>query len=262
MRYIDLDLVRIPNDWQQKADTALESVANQTKTVDQCNLVWSSLKEILSNISSKKCWYCESREDRSDKDVDHYRPKSVYPWLAFDWHNYRFACTFCNRKRSNANTESGTGGKGNDFPLADGCSRATCTEELLQETPLLLDPCSPHDVGLFYFLETGHPCPKYNDHPMRKLRAETSIHLYNLNHPELVERRVALANKLRGWIISANKLFDQCDCGNSAIDEAFDKLVDNIHNAISKEAEDSTFARIIVREYQGILWVEEVLNRA
>lgn len=262
MRYIDLDRIRIPGNWQQRADKATEDVANGTKRISQCNTVWSSLKAIFSSISHGKCWYCESREDRSDKDVDHFRPKSIYPWLAFDWKNYRIACILCNRRRGNENIEGGTGGKADEFPLNDGSAHATCMDEISKEVPLLLDPCSPRDVGLLYFLENGYPCPKYKDHELRKQRVEISIHLYNLNHPEFIERRISLANKLRRWVKTADHLFDQCDCGNNAIDEAFDGLVDNIHSAISEKAEDSTFARIIVREYQSKPWVEEVLNRA
>lgn len=262
MRYIDLDRVRIPDGWKARADKAIEDVANGTRIISRCSTVWSSLKETLSSISHGKCWYCESKEDRSDKDVDHFRPKSVYPWLAFDWNNYRFACTFCNRRRGNDNIEGGAGGKAAEFPLHNGCDHATCADEIPNEVPLLLDPCSPRDVGLLHFLENGYPCARYEDHALRKVRVETSIRLYNLNHPELIERRLSLANKIRRWVSAADRLFDQCDCGNNAIDEAFDGLVDSIHRAISEEAEDSTFARIIVREYQSKPWVEEVLNRA
>src|SRR5690242_2141799 len=62
--------------------------------------IWAELRDQMSPLSSGKCWYCESRENRSDVAVDHFRPKGEveecpthpgYWWLAFDPSNYRFA---------------------------------------------------------------------------------------------------------------------------------------------------------------------------
>jgi uncharacterized protein (TIGR02646 family) len=262
MRYVDRDRVRIPDDWQEKVATAIADVTSNAKSVSQCSDVWTCLKNNLSQVTNGKCWYCESRQERSDNDVDHFRPKSLYPWLAFDQRNFRFACTFCNRKRKNENLVEGVGGKGNEFPLVVGTSRATNREELDEELPLLIDPCSPRDVGLLDFREDGHPCPSDPEHELRKLKAETSIRLYNLNHGRLIDRRIALASKIRGWITNADKLYKQCDMGNAAIDNAFDSLVDSVYNAISERAEDSIFARKIVEEYQSRQWVKQVLSRA
>ncbi len=74
--------------------------------VNQHAAVWSDrrIKNALEEKSHRKCWYCEAREKRSDRHVDHYRPKNRvhgtshggYWWLAFDYRNYHLACTYCN----------------------------------------------------------------------------------------------------------------------------------------------------------------------
>ena len=44
--------------------------------------------------SGEPCMYCDANEST---DVEHYRPKSVFPKLALVWENLLWACTNCNR---------------------------------------------------------------------------------------------------------------------------------------------------------------------
>jgi uncharacterized protein (TIGR02646 family) len=46
---------------------------------------------------SRRCMYCE---DNCADEVEHYRPKALYPELVFAWTNYLFACASCNRRKS------------------------------------------------------------------------------------------------------------------------------------------------------------------
>lgn len=70
---------------------------------------WKVAKEQLFAESSGKCAYCEA-DTRvvSHGDVEHFRPKSKYWWLAYCYDNYLVACQVCNSVY-----------KGNDFPLSD-----------------------------------------------------------------------------------------------------------------------------------------------
>lgn len=43
-----------------------------------------------------RCHYCEDSEGDS---VEHHAPKSLYPGLCFDWDNFLYACTSCNRPK-------------------------------------------------------------------------------------------------------------------------------------------------------------------
>ncbi|MFN0202492.1 MAG: hypothetical protein ACKVTZ_13285 [Bacteroidia bacterium] len=56
-----------------------------------------------------KCAYCEKKIDMigeneyetSFADVEHYRPKSSYWWLAYCYDNYLYVCEICNRTYKN-----------------------------------------------------------------------------------------------------------------------------------------------------------------
>ena len=55
------------------------------------------VQEALKVMFHGKCGYCESRiEHMSDPHIEHYRPKSRFPELTFDWNNLLLACGKCN----------------------------------------------------------------------------------------------------------------------------------------------------------------------
>ncbi|MCX6879448.1 MAG: hypothetical protein NTW21_37440 [Verrucomicrobia bacterium] len=46
--------------------------------------------------TGQRCMYCSGSEA---SDVEHYRPKAVFPLLAMTWENYLWICTPCNRHK-------------------------------------------------------------------------------------------------------------------------------------------------------------------
>ena len=66
---------------------------------DSC---WREFREILGGRSADNCWYCERRCPREAGDggraptVDHFRPLSRFPELAYRWSNWIFSCYRCN----------------------------------------------------------------------------------------------------------------------------------------------------------------------
>ena len=63
---------------------------------------WREFRELLGSRSGSTCWYCE-RQCQRDADeagrvptVDHFRPLSGYPELAYQWSNWIFSCRRCN----------------------------------------------------------------------------------------------------------------------------------------------------------------------
>ena len=69
--------------------------------------VWKAAKPQLKLESGGKCAYCESPTDTvAHGDVEHYRPKSKYWWLAYCYDNYLYACQICNQVY-----------KGDEFPV-------------------------------------------------------------------------------------------------------------------------------------------------
>lgn len=66
-------------------------------------------KTALFNAQHRKCAYCEKPEEQAKyRDAEHFRPKSLYWWLAWTWENLLFSCMDCNREH-----------KGEEFPLVD-----------------------------------------------------------------------------------------------------------------------------------------------
>lgn len=52
------------------------------------------IRDALIAIYKHKCAYCEQKMERYN--IEHYRPKKIYYWLAFSWDNLIMACPDCN----------------------------------------------------------------------------------------------------------------------------------------------------------------------
>ena len=69
--------------------------------------IWSTAKAALKLDSAGKCAYCEADTAVvAHGDVEHFRPKDLYWWLAYCVDNYTFSCQVCNQVY-----------KGNTFPV-------------------------------------------------------------------------------------------------------------------------------------------------
>ena len=62
--------------------------------------VWrksKALKKALCAMSEGHCAYCQaSVDDAGPGAVEHFRPKSLFPTLAYEWDNYFYSCERCN----------------------------------------------------------------------------------------------------------------------------------------------------------------------
>lgn len=83
------------------------------------------IRDALIAIYKHKCAYCEQKMERYN--VEHYRPKKIYYWLAFSWDNLIMACPTCN------------GFKGLHFELGPGRNRVIFDNT---ETNIRLINCS------------------------------------------------------------------------------------------------------------------------
>jgi hypothetical protein len=267
VRYIDPQIVRqkLPPGWEARAKRAAEAVAaeqpeRRAAKVNSSSQIWRDLKETLKNVSHNKCWYCESREIRSDNAVDHFRPKNGvvecpehegYWWLAFRWENYRFCCTFCNSYHS-----AGTGGgKATNFPLRDETRRAkTPADALEDEEPMLLDPMIAADPGMLWFDEDGRAranpvCCAPGSYPYN--RVDISIGVYHLNHRDIVDQRKALCNEIRTHVEQADRHFKRYTKGDSTARIAFQDSITNLKGTLSAEAPYSSTARAMLMGLRG-----------
>ena len=126
-----------------------------------------------------RCMYCE---DSAGTDIEHFRPKSVYPARAFVWENYLLACSFCNSNR-----------KRSRFPLdATGA-------------PLLIDPSDAQDDPIRH-LELLPTSGRYRG---RSPKGATSVEVFDLNAEarpgRLPEGRRATLIKLQPLILDSDR---------------------------------------------------------
>jgi hypothetical protein len=96
---------------------------------DPDSAVWKKAKKQLRKESGGKCAYCEGKASHvAHGDVEHFRPKTVYWWLAYCWDNWAYSCQICNQTY-----------KGSSFPFT-GAQLAA---------PGLPIPATPQDIDGF-----------------------------------------------------------------------------------------------------------------
>ena len=122
------------------------------------------VRDTLGAMFNGKCAYCESAIEHVDyPDIEHYRPKSKFPDLTFQWDNMLLACTKCNSKH-----------KRDAFPEAD-------------DGGPIINPCDedPGDHLVFDYNPIAQLASVYE----RTTRGSTTIALLGLNRPALRAER-------------------------------------------------------------------------
>lgn len=123
------------------------------------------IQKALKAMLHGKCAYCESKiEHISDAHIEHYKPKSRFPELAFDWDNLLLACGKCNSTKH----------KGDRFP------------ETSEGGPLI-NPCTddPDAHFTFHYDATAQLASVYG----KTERGKTTETLMGLNRHDLREYR-------------------------------------------------------------------------
>ena len=136
---------------------------------------WRSpdVRGVLKAICGRGCAYCGDLVGRTGEDVEHYRPKNLYWFLAYSLDNYLPSCRRCN-----------SGRKGTKFPLAIGSRRATKVTSLASEKRLLLDPAADDVESVLrieltskrYYLEVVPSAPE-----QLRVRADQTLNFFRLN---------------------------------------------------------------------------------
>ena len=103
-----------------------------------------------------KCAYCEgSVKGHSQLHIEHFRPQSVYPALAYEWHNLLLACGVCNCKPY----------KEDRFPVGASATRAEpnraapCEWDRAEQA-LLVNPCVDDPTEFFVWRFEDNPTLK------------------------------------------------------------------------------------------------------
>ncbi|MET4734907.1 uncharacterized protein (TIGR02646 family) [Thalassospira sp. MBR-102] len=259
MRFIDLAYKRPPAGFDEAVAKAKADGEDKIKDHGE---VWALCKPVLKEASHNKCFYCEMKQSRSDGAVDHYRPKSKYKWAAYRFDNFRFACTFCNSRRTDPKTGE-VAGKGKDFPLFEGCERATCQDEVDQEDPVLLDPCDAADPGAIDFLSDGRAVPRSKEEadPDRR-RALDSIEAYHLNHSDLEEARRCVSIEIQEKVSEAEKYLKRHVQGDMNAKKIYSAAVRDLKRRLTPDTELCTFSKRILQTYKSKPFVEDILATA
>lgn len=103
---------------------------------------WRKLKPLFGEIQHQKCAYCERKLRHSkhtfEGDIDHFRPKSKYPRLAYNPANYVLTCSICNRSY-----------KGDGFPIKEQIKPSEVdSAQPTEEDPDLIHPLDPKEPKL------------------------------------------------------------------------------------------------------------------
>ena len=305
MRWVDIDQLELPDGWQARADKALNELRCEIQTAEHTahlagddiviarkkaitegldkssrQKIWRDLNSCLASLRKGKCWYSESKNSGSNKDVDHFRPKKEvaedpshegYWWLAFDWHNYRYSCQLCNQRRNPRRVDAANntdGGKCEHFPLSSGSFRAKQETDRWQKEEIeLLDPIDPEDWKLLTFRPNGQPIPAKPSGTHEHNRAKTSIQVYHLHYYEFVRDRKAKAITIRVLIEELEEIYPKID--DLEIKALYKKRQKDLLRFINPDSEYSAAALAyakaeIYKMERGHQvkreWLEEILN--
>lgn len=164
----------------RRADVAKRKLVDQMRTdvrhIRFDSKVLQGFKPLLTEMFHGKCAYCESLITAiAHGDLEQFRPKKLYPHLAYEWINLLYACQICNQvyKRDQFPTQ----GPPSPSPLVDPW----------MEQPLLLDPTldRPHEHLAFDVDERQKEVQVTGIGE----RGRTTVAILGLNRPELVLQR-------------------------------------------------------------------------
>ena len=160
------------------------------------------VKDALNKIYKNKCAYCETQINRTSTNIEHYRPKSLYYFLAYSWDNLLPICNMCNSKKSNR------------FELEDETKRIKSTIKSLKELqyisklynhiekPKFIHPAIDNYQHLFRFNTRGEIVVYTSI--VDSHRMSYTIENSDLNHHNLLKRR---AKVLQDFITIRDELF-------------------------------------------------------
>lgn len=231
-----------------KLDKDRESYINRNGTSK-----WSPMKDRFTSELGQKCWYTEVELVGAPLTIDHYRPKCDYWFLAFKPENFRVACPYANSPKHNE--EHGcAGGKGDHFPLIVPSKKASDAESIVDEEPIILDPCNQEDCNLVAFLPDGRPVlhPNHTSDKTARLRVETSKILLNLDHPDFNSKREQLCNEIREHVAIHEEL--------SESSQQRPKIRARLATLISSNAPFSVAAHHYLCAFRHLNWVNEILT--
>ena len=128
----------------------------------------SQIKQALIDMLNDKCAYCESKITHIEYGhIEHFRPKSKYEELTFEWTNFLLGCSICNINKLD------------NFPLEN-------------EDGPIINPCEDDPNNHFQFDYSNKIASVYET----TNRGTTTEELLKLNRNDLRKRRSEYIRKL------------------------------------------------------------------
>ena len=169
---------------------------------------WRDFQSDLVEVFGGLCGYCETF---AVGEVDHFRPKSGFPDLVYEWSNWVLACHDCNQA------------KGDKWPsggYVDPCARSR--------------PARPENFFDFDTL-TGEILPKQGLSLGRSDKAQRMIDNLHLNDDHHLQRR-------RQWLWMVSERLD----GSSGDQDS--SLKNTLSTLIDRSTEFSSITRVLLYE--------------
>ncbi len=249
MRKIDKDFNNIPTELQNCASKNETNLLETKKIKANC---YKKSKEQLEKQFHKKCAYCETEYiTNSDTWIEHYRPKSEYYWLAYDWSNLLPTCTKCNRSKSAKFPLINGGEKVNTPPIRNGQLRISqCKADkspLIDEKPYILHPKIDEPKKYFDFKidenYTGIEIIGTDNEGNRDIKkqytgkGQATIEICDLNRIDLKEDRYRKV--VREVVNSFEKMFKFLKENNIPLDKYYDAFKIDFENIVEQSNNDS-----------------------
>lgn len=175
----------LPKQLQTKLSAATYSIVNSQDQKAEADRIYSNarktawFKPVVDTLKAlsgpgQRCMFCSGSEA---SDVEHYKPKAVFPELAMTWENYLWSCTPCNRNKTNRFPPDTEPGGRFVNPLRE-------------------------DVWKFFFIDDyGFLTPVHDIATnTQNKRAVTTENFLGLNREALQETRLARLNDLKNQV--------------------------------------------------------------
>lgn len=256
MRFVHFPATAVTPAWIARAARAADrtsakpTAAERAAYIAASGAVWSALKDTLEGLSAGKCWYTEARDKVSYWQVDHYRPKSVYPWLAFEWANMRLCGGKPNLRKLN------------NFPLAAGSVRGNAATGTDGEQPMLLDPTRWGDADLLTFKADGEPVCATPDDQLAVARVAESVLLLDLSSEVLCSHRRSKWRDCEGKLKRLRGLLEASRQATVDGSEHVDDLCRDLKQLYDDDAEFTATAWACAQQLNADLLVKTALRRA
>ncbi len=248
MRKIKKDFDNIPLKLADCNEKHKENVFFSERQGRFNKLCYKQSREKLRKIYHKKCAYCESKLLLSDYDtIEHYRPKSKYFWLAYEWSNLFIACNICNNAKSNKFALSSQELDIEGYAIENLPYKIT-NKELVKEKPLLINP-EIDDPNVFLTYDSnGKLKAKRTSYNVLK-RGEYTINICRLNRDELRKARKEIIDEIFKLLKKQlNVLIENHKKNNTPIINLLFVSFNSIFEILREESEDNKKNYTLIRK--------------